>query len=191
MESVGACERANQPLLAAARARAPALVALLSGALALALPSTCAAGADDILGTWSAGNGTVRVKIERCGDAYCGAIAWMRQPSYPPGSQDGPPGEPKRDARNPDSALSTRPLLGLRILERFSYRSEEATWAGGNLYDPEEGKTYRGRIRVLDRDRLELRGYVGIPLFGRTVVWTRAEVEERPGLPGAGPKGPG
>jgi uncharacterized protein (DUF2147 family) len=132
----------------------------------------------------------VRVHIERCGEAYCGAIAWMKQPTYPPGSHDGPPGEPKRDARNPDSSLSTRPLLGLRILERFTYRDDEATWGGGRLYDPEEGKTYRGRMRLLDRDRLELRGYVGIPLLGRTVVWTRAQVEERPAAPAAAPARP-
>jgi uncharacterized protein (DUF2147 family) len=144
------------------------------------VPAVCAAGADEIVGTWDTGAGTSFVRIVRCGDAYCGDIAWIQPPACPPEAERGAAVEPQRDTRNPDPALRGRPLLGLRILKRFSYRSEDAAWTGGDIYDPEQGKTYSARMRLLDRDRLELRGYIGIPLFGRTVIWTRAHDEAEP-----------
>jgi uncharacterized protein (DUF2147 family) len=129
---------------------------------------------DAVVGTWTASGGYARIAIERCGDAYCGSIVWLKDPVYPSGSRDGVPGEPKRDDHNPDPALTPRPLVGLRMLEGFRYRSDDATWAGGSIYDPEKGSTYSARMRLGEGDRLELRGYVGIPLFGRTTTWTRA-----------------
>jgi uncharacterized protein (DUF2147 family) len=50
---------------------------------------------------------------------------------------------------------------------------DETTWGKGSLYDPKSGKSYRGKIHLAAPGRLELRGYIGIPLFGRTSVWTR------------------
>jgi uncharacterized protein (DUF2147 family) len=47
-------------------------------------------------------------------------------------------------------------------------------WAGGQCYDPDKGKTYKCKLRMIDTSRLELRGYVGISLLGRTAVLVRA-----------------
>lgn len=59
----------------------------------------------------------------------------------------------------------------MKIGSDFEMRgSDEAS--NGTLYDPKSGKTYHGAIK-LDGSRLELRGYVGIPLFGETQTWTR------------------
>ena len=75
------------------------------------------------------------------------------------------------DVRNPDIGLRGRPLCGLRIGDGFI--TEQGSIAtGGKLYDPESGKTYSGKI-ALDGDRLKLRGYVGITLFGRSETWKR------------------
>jgi hypothetical protein len=59
-------------------------------------------------------------------------------------------------------------------------------WVGGTVVDPENGKEYRGKIWAEGNDKLHLRGYIGIPLLGRTEVWTRIpfallpeEVEEQ------------
>ncbi len=49
---------------------------------------------------------------------------------------------------------------------------------GGTIYDPGSGTTYWCRL-TLDGDRLLLRGYVGVPLFGRTTAWIRVGAEER------------
>ncbi|HTI86263.1 MAG TPA: DUF2147 domain-containing protein [Alphaproteobacteria bacterium] len=76
------------------------------------------------------------------------------------------------DSRNPDPALRARPVLGLTILRDFR-QEKDGSWSGGIVYDPEEGRTYRGTL-VLDRDgRLRMRGYVGISLFGRTEILVR------------------
>jgi uncharacterized protein (DUF2147 family) len=49
-----------------------------------------------------------------------------------------------------------------------------AEYSGGRVLDPEEGKTYRCKLRVIDAGKkLELRGYVGISLLGRTQTWLR------------------
>ena len=69
-------------------------------------------------------------------------------------------------------ALKSRPILGLWVLEGFTAVGD-STWGKGTCYDPKSGNAYRGKIYLLAPDRLELRGYIGIPLFGRSSVWTR------------------
>jgi uncharacterized protein (DUF2147 family) len=49
-------------------------------------------------------------------------------------------------------------------------------WDGGDILDPDNGKVYRVPLRPLkDGRQLEVRGYIGIPMIGRTQIWTRAE----------------
>jgi uncharacterized protein (DUF2147 family) len=79
---------------------------------------------------------------------------------------------PRLDEKNPDLALRSRPLLGLTILKGFRHEAN-GRWVGGQIYDPNSGKTYRGTITVIDDNTLDLRGYVGISLFGRTETWRR------------------
>ena len=81
---------------------------------------------------------------------------------------------PRLDGQNPDPALRSRPLLGLTILAGFRHEAD-GRWVGGQIYDPNSGKTYRGTISILDDNTLDLRGYVGIPLFGRTETWRRRD----------------
>lgn len=67
-----------------------------------------------------------------------------------------------------------RPVVGLEIL--WGFRGPGPVWTGGRVLDPEEGKTYRGRLRLSeDGKTLVLRGYVGIPLLGRSQTWVRVE----------------
>lgn len=75
------------------------------------------------------------------------------------------------DENNPDPTLRGRPLAGILLGDGFSRSGDE--WKGGQLYDPGSGKTYRGQMRLIDEDRLELRGYIGLAAFGRSEVWTR------------------
>jgi len=68
--------------------------------------------------------------------------------------------------------LNGKPIVGTRVLWGFRQNGNE--WEGGRLFDPEGKKTYRGKMRVVDNGRkLELRGFVGIPLFGRSQTWVR------------------
>ncbi|HWR36781.1 MAG TPA: DUF2147 domain-containing protein [Clostridia bacterium] len=67
--------------------------------------------------------------------------------------------------------LKDKPILGLVFLSGFS--PDNDGWSGGTVVDPENGKTYRGKIKAIGADKLQLRGYVGIPLLGRTETWVR------------------
>lgn len=56
----------------------------------------------------------------------------------------------------------------------WGFKKVDARWEGGFILDPDSGNTYRSELRVTDDDeRLEVRGYIGIPLFGRSEVWRR------------------
>ena len=65
------------------------------------------------------------------------------------------------------------PVEGLQFMWGFS-RSEAGLWEGGRLLDPESGDIYKGKVELMDNpDKLEVRGYIGISLFGRSQVWQR------------------
>ena len=79
---------------------------------------------------------------------------------------------PSTDVNNPEESMRNRPLIGLEILSGFKYAGN-GRWTGGTIYDPDNGKTYRCKLRLVDRDTLEVRGYIGVSLIGRTEVWKR------------------
>ena len=144
---------------------------ILFTALLLSSTTVLGAGTDDILGIWKTELDESKVEVYRCGEKICGKIVWLKRPVYTDVS-DGQVGTPIIDRKNPDPNLRNRPLIGLQILQGFS-KQGDSTWGGGSCYDPKSGKSYRGKIRLAALDRLELRGFVGIPLFGRSSVWTR------------------
>lgn len=65
-----------------------------------------------------------------------------------------------------------QPVLGMVILSNL--RKDGAEFTGGKILDPENGNVYRCKLRVTaDGQKLEVRGFIGISLFGRTQVWVR------------------
>ena len=65
-----------------------------------------------------------------------------------------------------------KPIVGMRIMWDMKRQGNE--YAGGRVLDPEHGKTYRGRVRVVDGGKkLEVRGFIGFSLLGRTQTWIR------------------
>jgi uncharacterized protein (DUF2147 family) len=146
-------------------------ISLWIALLLLSATTAFGAGLNGILGIWKTEMDESQVEIFRCGEKICGTITWLKDPIYTDG-RDGEVGTPVIDRKNPDPALKSRPVLGLRILEGFSAEGGN-NWGNGTCYDPKSGKTYRGKIHLSAPDRLELRGFIGIPLFGRSSVWTR------------------
>ncbi len=82
-------------------------------------------------------------------------------------------GESALDSLNPDESLRNRRLIGLDMLEGMTFNQDKNRWDGGTVYDPDIGKYYKCRLTLRDENQLELRGYIGIPLFGRSDIWTR------------------
>lgn len=70
-----------------------------------------------------------------------------------------------------------QPVMGMTILRGVKADPEDkALFRGGDILDPNNGKTYKVRLKPIDGGKkLEVRGYIGAPLFGRTQTWLRVE----------------
>ena len=123
--------------------------------------------AETLNGTWLVQDGSAKVKIEKSNGKFIGKIVWLN----PPTDKNG---KPLLDKKNPDKSLQNRPQLGLPLLNDFIYDGDNL-WTDGTIYDPESGKTYSCKITMKDKQAIEVRGYVGISLFGRTETWKRCE----------------
>jgi uncharacterized protein (DUF2147 family) len=68
-------------------------------------------------------------------------------------------------------------VLGMTILRNVKKNSSNAElWDGGEILDPSNGKVYKVRLKPVDGGKkLEVRGYIGMPMLGRTQVWQRVE----------------
>lgn len=121
---------------------------------------------DIIVGVWKNGEGTGMIKIIRNGEKYQGKIVWLKEPIDPE------TGKPKLDKNHPDEKVRSRSLLGLTNTWGFVYKGENI-WEEGSIYDPKNGNTYNCTMKLKDKNTLEVRGYIGISLIGRTDVWTR------------------
>ncbi len=119
----------------------------------------------NIEGDWYTENNNAIIKIYKDGNTLSGKITWMKTPNDENGN-------PKTDPENPDEKLKSRKRLGMIMMYNFSY-DEEEQWDDGEIYDPESGNTYSGIITMTSKNKLDLRGYVGISWFGRTSQWTR------------------
>ena len=139
---------------------------LLTAALFLfSCISEAGENADDIIGNWlTTGKEPAKVQIYKSGEKFYGKITWLKNPTDN--------GRQKVDINNPDKAKRNNPVIGLVILTGFKFNDYDE-WRGGNIYDPESGKTYSSYLYLKDINTLKLRGYVGISLLGRTETWTR------------------
>jgi len=127
--------------------------------------------AESILGRWLVDDEEAVVEIYRCAAAFCGRIAWLKEPLFPPDDDGGMASKPKTDRNNPVAARRSDPILGSTVLRDLQFTGSD--WEYGRLYDPETGHTYTSRARLAGANRLVIRGYLGFSLFGRTAVWTR------------------
>jgi len=66
-----------------------------------------------------------------------------------------------------------KPILGLNILTGLEQDGEE--WSGGTILDPRNGKVYKCYIHLVHKNKLKIRGYLGLAVFGKTAYWQRAE----------------
>jgi uncharacterized protein (DUF2147 family) len=147
-------------------------ICIFLGLIFFAASSVFGAEADDILGLWNTDKNESKIEIYKCGDKYCGRITELQEPNYPTGDKEGMAGKPKIDRKNPDPALRNHTLLGLELMHDFIY-SGENVWKNGLIYNPEDGKTYQCKMTLSAPNRLNVRGFIGFSLIGKTTVWTR------------------
>ena len=67
-----------------------------------------------------------------------------------------------------------KPIIGMKIMTDLK-RDSAGAWSGGTILDPKEGEIYKVKLSTEDGKKMDVRGYIGIPLLGRTQVWYKAE----------------
>jgi uncharacterized protein (DUF2147 family) len=121
---------------------------------------------DSIQGVWKTGEGNAMVRIYKNGEKYQGKVVWLKEPIDPE------TGKAKVDKFHPEEASRTRSVLGLINVWGFVYQ-EKNLWSEGNIYDPKNGNTYSCTIKMINSNTIEVRGFIGVSLIGRTDTWTR------------------
>ena len=123
--------------------------------------------ADDIVGVWLTGSGKAHVKIDKVGNYYFGRVVWLKEPLNDLG-------KPKLDKNNEDVTKRNKAIMGMQLLGGFEWKNDNL-WDNGNIYDPENGKTYKCKIDLENLSTMNVRGFIGISLFGRTDIWKRVK----------------
>lgn len=140
---------------------------LTAAGLALLLSLTAQAESMSAEGSWrtiddETGEAKSIVRIYNDGGELKGDIVELLNPS-----------EPNPRCTECKGSRRDQPLEGLNILWGLEQDGDE--WVDGNIIDPENGKTYSAQLKVSDDgSELEVRGYLGFALIGRTQVWERA-----------------
>ena len=70
-----------------------------------------------------------------------------------------------------------QPVVGMTIIRNMKQSAgDTAVWDGGDILDPNNGKVYSAKLTLVDGGRkLDVRGYIGMPMLGRTQTWQRVE----------------
>jgi uncharacterized protein (DUF2147 family) len=139
---------------------------LITVILVTGTTSTLAQTRDAIERLWLNEEQTAKIQVYKATDKkFYGKIVWLKVPTVD--------GKPKVDKNNPDKSHRNDPINGLLILRGFT-KTNDNTYDDGEIYDPKNGKTY-SCIITMKGTELDVRGYVGISLLGRTTKWTAAE----------------
>ncbi|MFA5592724.1 MAG: DUF2147 domain-containing protein [Micavibrio sp.] len=121
-------------------------------------------------GLWLTENGRSVIELYQCraGEALmCGKIAWIIE------------GGMQYDTKNPDASKHDTPLCGMNLLSDLRMETP-AKWTGGKVYKADEGKYYDANLTILGDNKLEVRGYVGMSMFGKSQTWTRVSAKDYP-----------
>jgi uncharacterized protein (DUF2147 family) len=117
--------------------------------------------ADLIIGTYMTDKNEGMVEISKKGTKYFGTLTWTKTPG-------------KLDANNPDSKQKGDKLAGKEILKNFEFNGKDL-WHNGTIYDPKNGKTYSCKISRDEKGNLNVRGFIGVSLLGRTAFWVKVK----------------
>ena len=127
----------------------------------------CQAQSDDILGIWLEEKKQSKIEIYKKDNNFFGKIIWLKEPldEY---------GNIKLDKKNPNNSMRKNPINGLVIMKDLKYK-KKGEWSDGEIYDARSGKTYSLEVYMKNVNKLDLRGYIGYTLFGKTTSWTRVK----------------
>ncbi|MGN6419873.1 MAG: DUF2147 domain-containing protein, partial [Pseudobacter sp.] len=122
--------------------------------------------ADQVLGQWLSEDKDGKIEIYKTGDKYFGKLIWASKMYEADGKTS------RKDEKNNDASLRSRNLKDLVLLSNFIY--DDGVYTDGKIYDPKSGKTYSCKM-TLSGEKLNIRGYMGLSILGRTTVWSRVK----------------
>lgn len=128
-------------------------VRAVSLALCVTFVNVLTASAAEPTGTWLTKNGDAHIRVAKCGAAMCGTIVWLLDPT------DGATGQPQIDTNNPDPAKRGRKILGLTI---FAMQPDSSGNYVGDIYNADDGQSYRGKMIRRSATQLEVQGCLGL-----------------------------
>ncbi len=152
-------------------------MAVLAFTTAFGLPSL--AQAADVFGTWLTESGKAHVEIYRCTDAklgaVCGRVVWLIE-AVNPDKTKAASVEEVHDTNNENVNLRSRKLLNMDFMRDFKADPDRpGAYVDGHIYSAEDGSTYSAKLTLQPDDKLVLRGYVLMPMFGKSQTWTRVK----------------
>jgi len=124
---------------------------------------------DALCGEWWTPENQGKIIFFKDGTTYSGKVSWMKK------NIDPETGKPMLDKHNPNPALRNRPVIGLVLFYNFTYNASKEKYIDGKLYDSDSGNTYSCWIKLIDKNVLELHGFVGFSLIGKSVYFTRVQ----------------
>lgn len=110
---------------------------------------------EKIVGVWFTENNSSKIQIYKNDNQYFGKIIWITE-------------------KKSEEDLKVKPILGYQIFRKFTFESKNL-WSGGQVRDPRSGMTVSGKMTLTDDQTLSVRGYLGVPMFGKTVILKRAD----------------
>ncbi|GAA4161543.1 hypothetical protein GCM10022217_27370 [Chryseobacterium ginsenosidimutans] len=121
--------------------------------------------ADQITGVWKCDD--YKIEVFRAGNTYSAKLLWSKEMFEADGKT------PKKDIKNPNEKLRSRPIQGLTHITSLVYKDGE--YLDGKLYSVQDGNTYSLKGKLTGPNDLETRGYKGIPLVGKSFKWKRVQ----------------
>jgi uncharacterized protein (DUF2147 family) len=87
---------------------------------------------------------------------------------------DQPGDDPQHLCKECEGERKDKPIIGMTIL--WGLKKDGEQYSGGEILDPKNGSIYRAKMKLLDGGKkLEVRGFIGVSLFGRSQTWVREE----------------
>ena len=111
--------------------------------------------AEKIVGVWFTDDKTSKIQIYKIDNQYFGKIIWL-------------------SSKENQGELKIKPKIGYQIFRKFIFEGKNV-WSGGQVSDPRSGMTVSGKMTLKNENTLNVRGYLGTPVFGKTVVLVRVE----------------
>ena len=142
------------------------------GAVLAATASAAAAQSTSPTGAWKTIDDATKkeksvVRIVDNGGVYNGRIEKLLETTMAPDAVCKECTDDRKD----------KPVVGLLIVRNMKQSADDkSVFEGGDILDPANGKVYKAKMKLIDNgSKLEVRGFVGISLLGRTQTWIRAE----------------